>query len=349
MKVPPVTAFVALVLAAALPIAAQPDAVEIEATLDGDAILLETPPVTLQAMAEGDTEGDVHAGVFPPIVRFEMPVSGYLFGVEYELVDANDRRVPRRMLHHFNLIDPSHREMFLPISRRVFAAGQETGPYQMPKTLVGMEFIEGDTWVLSTMLHNPTGQPWNDVRLKIRIRYVRNGLPWPLAEVIPFQMDTQFPTGDKSFDLPPGKSTQAWEGSPVTEGRIVAIGSHMHEFATRIYLEDVTEGEVVWTGMPIYSEEGRLESTTRGEFYGTYGVVVKPDHVYRVTVEYENPTGETIPEGGMGVIAGLIIPADPEFDFSANDSDSLYVVDREHFMRATMTMDEHSHMDGEGR
>ena len=318
---------------------ARQDLMSVTAEVDGDAVLVETQPVALPIQMEEDDQEHSHAGVFPPLVRFELPVSGYLYGVEYDLVDTHGNPVPRHILHHFNLIDPEHREMFLPISRRVFAAGQETGSYQMPKTLAGVPFEQGDSWILSVMLHNPTDQVWEGIQLKVRLRTVRRGLPWPLANVIPFQMDTLFPTGGKSFDVPPGESSRSWEGSPVSEGRIIAIGSHLHEMATRIYLEDVTEGQIVWSGSPVYDDDGRLEATTRGEFFGSFGVLIKPDHVYKVTVDYLNPTGMTIPSGGMGVIAGLIIPADPDFDFSSNPSDSLYVDDKIHFMREGMAME----------
>ena len=33
-----------------------------------------------------------------------------------------------------------------------------------------------------------------------------------------------------------------------------------------------------------------------------------PGHTYRVTVYYDNPTGRTLPDAGMGVVGGLFIP-----------------------------------------
>ncbi len=326
-------------LAISIPLHAQETVQHVVAEVDGDALLAETPLVSLPLPMVRDPDDDTHIGVFPPLIQIEMPVAGYMYGVEYDLVDTEGNELPRRILHHFNIIDPGHREMFLPISRRLFAAGQETGPYRVPKTLLGIAFEKGDTFLLTAMLHNPTDKSYDGVQLKVRLKFTKRGLPWPLVRVIPFQMDTLFPTGNKSFDLPPGKTTRSWEGSPVTEGRIIAIGSHLHDMATRIYLEDVTEGEIIWTGMPVLGENGRLDSITRGEFYGSYGVLIRPDHVYRVTAEYDNPNATTIVKGGMGVIAGVIIPSDPDFDFSADASDSLYTVDYAHFMREFMKMD----------
>jgi len=323
-------------LAISQPLRAQEMVYHVVAAVNGNALLAETQLVPLPLPVANDANDHSNVGIFPPLIHIEMPVAGYFYGVEYDLVDSEGNELPRHILHHFNIIDPGHREMFLPISRRLFAAGQETGPYLMPKALAGISFEKGDIFILTVMLHNPTDKPYDGVQLKVRLKFTKRGLPWPLAQVIPFQMDTLFPAGDKSFDVPPGKSARSWEGRPATEGRIIAIGSHLHDMATRIFLEDVTEGKIIWTGMPVVDENGRLESITRGEFYGSYGVLIRPDHVYRVTAEYDNPNDVAIVQGGMGVIAGIIIPSDPDFDFAATASDSLYAVDYAHFMREHM-------------
>jgi hypothetical protein len=39
------------------------------------------------------------------------------------------------------------------------------------------------------------------------------------------------------------------------------------------------------------------------------GVKLDPAHTYRVSVVYDNTTGGPIPYGGMGVVAGLFLPA----------------------------------------
>jgi hypothetical protein len=58
-----------------------------------------------------------------------------------------------------------------------------------------------------------------------------------------------------------------------------------------------------------------------------------PDHHYRVTVFYDNPTGITIPEGGMGVVAGLFRPGSGVVWPVAEEGDSLYVRDLRHALR----------------
>jgi hypothetical protein len=50
-----------------------------------------------------------------------------------------------------------------------------------------------------------------------------------------------------------------------------------------------------------------------------------------VTVSYINPTADTIKAGGMGVVAGVFLPSDPWP--ATNPADSLYLLDRKHYMR----------------
>ena len=42
----------------------------------------------------------------------------------------------------------------------------------------------------------------------------------------------------------------------------------------------------------------------------TFGVGVKPSHVYRLTAVYDNPTGASVIDGGMGALGGVFLPRD---------------------------------------
>src|SRR5918993_1826783 len=48
----------------------------------------------------------------PSPLALELPVDGWLRGLAFELVDENGKQLPRRMLHHLNLIVPDRRELF---------------------------------------------------------------------------------------------------------------------------------------------------------------------------------------------------------------------------------------------
>lgn len=73
-------------------------------------------------------------------IPFDMTVDAY----HVEAVDRFGNRVPQVVIHHFNLLDPTDRELFLPIMRRVFAASHETPPVRVAEVLLGVPFEEGD-------------------------------------------------------------------------------------------------------------------------------------------------------------------------------------------------------------
>jgi hypothetical protein len=239
----------------------------------------------------------VHGGaVFPPVETVRFPISGYLYGFSYEVVDGEGRQLPVEVLHHLNLINPDHRELFLPISQRMLAVGKETGSQSMPRFLLGYPVPEATPMVVAAMLHNPTGKSHSGVEVRVRLKYVK-------------------------------------AGRPGLEGRIMAIGGHVHENAESIKLVDLTENEVIWEGFPIEDETGNLVGVTLGRLYRTFGTKIHPDHVYRVTVTYNNPTADTLVAGGMGVVGGVFMPSGAGMWPRADTVDPLYALDRRHYMR----------------
>jgi hypothetical protein len=282
----------------------------------------------MQHMTGGDHHGMM---VLPPVQAVEIPFDAWIYGFRYEVTDADGKPVPSSVLHHLNVIDPAQRDLFLPISYRVAAVGSETGAMSLPWLLFGHGVHGGQHLVIAAMLHNPTMTAYHGVTVKFIFEYVKTGRPWPLFPVYTFQMDVAFPVGDKDFDLPPGRSSKSWEGSPSVSGRIIALGGHMHQYADGLTLEDVTTGTRIWEGKPILNDRQQLVGVTLGRLYWKLGVGIEPDHTYRVTVTYDNPTGATIPKGGMGVIGGIFMPSGawPRAD-TANE---LYQLDREHYLR----------------
>src|SRR5437899_7700443 len=85
-------------------------------------IVVELPPTDVPAA------GMVRLPVFQAV----MPVSGSICHFHMEVVDRAGRRLPQAMLHHFNLSDPDHRELFLPIGLHILAASKETPAATVP-------------------------------------------------------------------------------------------------------------------------------------------------------------------------------------------------------------------------
>jgi hypothetical protein len=289
-----------------------------------DQLILELPPVDLPA-------GTV---VDEPASLGEFPVNGAIYGFKAEVVDETGRLLPTTLLHHMNVMDPTERELFLPISRRILASGTETGEVRFPWLLFGARIRAGQRVLANAMVHNPTMTGYRGVRVRLVLDYVPEHRPWPLFSVLPWQLDVAFPVGDKSFDLPAGHSERSYEGSPAVPGKLIVIGGHMHPYGKTIEFWDVTTNELLWHGEPVPAPAGKASAVPLGKLYSLtrLGLQITPSHRYRVRVIYDNPTGHIIPDGGMGVVGGLFMP-DRKATWPATDpSDSLYQQDLKHFL-----------------
>jgi len=273
-------------------------------------LVLEMNPIDIPA-GSADHEGMI----VTPIQRVDVPVTGFVSGFRVEAVDANGTILPIARLHHLNVIDPGRRELFAPIALRLLAASKETGSPSVNPMLVGMPLWEGQRLLIKAMLHNPEPQVLPGVKARVVFTFRKGGGPTPFFHAYAWQLDTKFPVGGdggiKSFDLPPGRSETSYEAQPAVSGTLVGIGGHVHDFAKYLEFTDATTGEVIWRGEPILDSLGGVKEMPVQRFYrwNRMGVPIDRSHTYRVTVVYDNPTGQTIPFGGMGVVAGLFLPA----------------------------------------
>jgi hypothetical protein len=292
-------------------------------------LVLDLAPVDLPANTPH------HAIAQPLVATLEIPETGSIYGFRVQVVDSAGHALPDELIHHFNLIDPDHRELFLPISRRLLAAGHETGAIRLPRLLFGLPLERGKHVVASAMVENLTPTTYPRARVRLVMSFTPAGRPWPLFSASPWQMDVAFPVGDKSFTLPPGRSSRSYEGSPVVPGKIVGLGGHMHDHGRVIEFTDVTTGEVIYRATPLADSGGHIESIPIAMLYGwtRLGVRIVPEHRYRIAVSYDNPTDAPIPDGGMGVVGGLFVPDRGVAWPAAEPSDSLYQQDYRHYMR----------------
>jgi hypothetical protein len=283
---------------------------------DRDDLVVDVGPIDLPAHAEHDVVRQ------PPPLAAAVPVDGWLRGYVVEMVDGAGERVPQRVLHHLNVIAPEKRELFSPIMLRIAAAGAETAPVALPG-VVAYHVHAGDSLLVSMMLHNPTDRAYSSVHVRVRMPYSEQRW-WrhPLA-VVPFYLDVMPPAGSHSFDVPPGRSEFYWEGHPATGGRIVAMGGHMHKYGVELRLEDRTDNRVVWRDKSITDSTGDIVAMPISMFVRQLGLPMRPDHVYRLVAVYENPTGHTIVDGGMGALGGVVWPMGskpwPSVDRSSRD------------------------------
>ena len=254
----------------------------------------------------------------PPVQLAELPLAGWLHGYSWEMRDRGGDLLPDRLLHHVNVIDPDNRELFSAVPRRLVGAGRETKRQGIPKVL-GVPIAQDTRVLVSAMFAPGPDRSFDEAYLHVTIHFTpadsRRMLgPWT---VYPFYVDVMGPVGEKEFPLLPGTHTVSWEGSPAVDGRILAIGGHLHDYADWLRLEDVTAGEIVWETRPEVDEAGRTVGVPTSMLWWRGGVRVRKDHVYRVSARYTNPLAKPAPDGGMGAIGGVILAAEdawPEFD-----------------------------------
>ena len=81
---------------------------------------------------------------------------------------------------------------------------------------------------------------------------------------------------------------------------------------------------MLWVAKAEYDDDGKLTGVSRKIFLR--GLKIWPDHLYRVTATYWNPTDEVI-HGAMGHIGGLFLPDDIEEMPLADPDDPDYARD----------------------
>jgi hypothetical protein len=299
-------------------------------------LVIELPAVDVPAAGRA---GEVMVGL--PLCQVLIPVGASLHSAHVELLDDSDRELPRELLHHFNLSDPEHRELFIPIGLHLLAASKETPAITIPRFLFGLPLARGQRLIAGAMLANTTATSYQGVRVRLVLRYVPAGRPWPLYRTYPWAIDVQYPlgrppTGSKAFDLPPGPTQRFWEGSPAISGTILGLGGHLHDYGVSLELRDMTASRVLWRGTPQTDGAGRVMSFPLARFYTWYrlGLHVLSTHRYRLTAVYENPTGHPIRDGGMGAVAGLFVPDRGATWPAVDTTDTLYQQDLAATIRA---------------
>src|SRR5205807_2436860 len=118
-------------------------------------LVIELPAVDVPVA----THGEVMVG--PPLCQVLVPVSASLHSARVEVLDRSGHELPRVMLHHFNLSDPEHRELFLPIGLHLLAASKDTPAITVPRLLFGLPLVRGQRLIAGAMLANTTGHAYH--------------------------------------------------------------------------------------------------------------------------------------------------------------------------------------------
>lgn len=275
--------------------------VTMTAAIRGGELVLDIGPMDVHA--KGAMQDDHHAMPEAPPLWVLVPKSGWLHGYRVELVDKSGAPVPQTLLHHVNVIATQRRELFSGIMLRVAASGPETGTVSIPGFL-GYDARAGDTLLVRTML-NPGDRDYDGVHVRVRFPFTPSDAFLGDLTISPFYMDVTPPAGGHVFDIPPGKSEWFWEAKPAIAGRIIGFSGHVHRYATLFRFEDRTASKIIWESRPDTTADGEPKQIPIKRFLWTLGYGIRPDHVYRLTVFYDNPTRKVIPDAGMGALGGV--------------------------------------------
>jgi hypothetical protein len=263
-----------------------------------------------------------HAAHLERMERTEWPVGGWIRGASVELIAPDGSRIPQTRLHHVNLLNFDRGQFLHPGVERLWAAGSETHSVLLPASIgvpvhSGMEvglivaFVPGDL---------PAG-----TRINVVFRWTPTNVAPRPVDVLPIALTVGFRPGRSSeFDVPPGRSVHAFEFVAPISGYIIGAGGHLHDYGVELRLQDMRTGKTVVALEGISDSSGRILRVER-KLYGISGrgKRVSAGTTYRVSVVYQNPTGDTLRAGGMGSLAIAFVPerlrAWPALDREAED------------------------------
>jgi hypothetical protein len=263
------------------------------------------PPMEEHAMMDHGAAHDT------PVQRFQWPVEGWFRGFRIELSGAGGTPVPRHVMHHMIMVNFDRRQLLYSAAERLLGAGTETDDAVVPKT-IGVPLAPGMNLGLYVAWHNDTGKDLEGVHLKLTMLWTpKNQNPQP-ANAMPIYMDVNLTVGgSNTYDVPPGKSTKAYEFQLPIGGHLLGVGGHMHDYGVGVRLEDMESGKVLTRVAAKRQPDGKLLGMQRRLFgVSGAGLKLKANHRYRVVGEYDNPTGETLVKGAMAHMVGLFVPDD---------------------------------------
>jgi hypothetical protein len=249
---------------------------------------------------------EMHHGS-PQVLRFDWPVDGGLRGVNLSMHDESGHKLPRSVIHHLIAVNFDRRQIVYQMVERLFGWGKETDPIMLPSG-VGVPLAKGQHLGVYAMWHNDSGHDIHNAYLKMTLAYIPKArLQNP---VYPMYVDVNNHIGGvTTFDVPPGKSTRSYEFEFPLSGRLIGIGGHLHDYGVAVRFEDAVTGKVLVRLKSDRNDQGEISKVGRFIWgFHEEALPIEANHKYRVVAEYDNPTGKTIPQGGMGHINGVFSP-----------------------------------------
>lgn len=262
-----------------------------------------------------DHHGHEDDSMKSPMIVVPWPVDGGLAGFRMAAYRSDGTTLSRDLLHHVIGVNFARRQLVYPIPERILGIGTETPDIKLPGFLE-VPLARGDSLGIYAMWNNRTGQELDDVFLQISFPYAPAGSD--RQEAFPIYVDTNNNIGGKtSYDLPPGRSTRSYEFELPVSGGLLAASGHLHDYGVEVRLEDAETGRVITKLEAERDPAGHVEGVEQRIYRRFFKLLdaripLKAGVRYRVVGVYDNPTGQSIPDGGMAHIVGLFVPDDPD-------------------------------------
>jgi hypothetical protein len=277
--------------------------VKLEQKIDGKTIVVRVGPISLPAHTSHMKMPQ------PPELEWPIPIDGWLLGYTPRLVDANGNAVPGIVLHHVAFWNESRPDFLCQNKEEhIFGAGSEmTNWSAIPG--YGYAVKMGDKIRVETMVHNPTAIGYDKVYLEVTVPIQYATTAPALKSFYPAWMDVKS-CGSSGYNLPAGKSEMRGIVTVKYDGVLLGVGGHMHDYGKQIVLEDVTRKETVATLDAKLDEKGHLLEMPVKMFLQDGGYKFAAGDQLRISATYDNPTGELLHEGAMGIVVGYFVPAE---------------------------------------
>jgi hypothetical protein len=325
------------------PIGPEPPPLKVTVDSSQHEVVITSGPWKLANMPPMEDHDMMSMGNESPVQRFEWPVEGWFRGFRYDLVDAKGNVLDRRIMHHMIMVNFDRRQLLYSAVERLAGAGAETEDASVPKT-IGVPMTPGTKLGMYIMWHNETGKDLDAVYLRYRMAFSpKNQNPRPVTS-LPIYMDVNLTVGGtNTFDVPPGKSSKAYEFTLPTSGRLLGVGGHLHDYGVAVRLEDAETGKEITRVVAKRDSSGKVLGVSRKLFGVTgEGLKLKGGHRYRVVGEYDNPNKKLIPQGAMAHMVGLFVPDDMSKWPSVDPGDPTLQKDLVSLQQSTGAM-EHKH------
>jgi hypothetical protein len=253
-----------------------------------------------------------------PHLFWVVPFDGWLIAYHPRLVDDAGNLVPGRLLHHVAFWNTRRSDFLCPNKQEhIFGAGGEMNDWPGIAGY-GYRVAKGDRMRIETMFHNPTDTAYPRTYLEVRIEYRARGVGnSELTNVYPTWFDVM-ECGHSAYDLEPGRSVTVGEITLRYSGTLLGVGGHLHDYGQRLVLENLTRKEEVAALSSNLDPHGRIVSMPVVTFLGPAaqtksagrggGYRLTRGERIRVTATYDNPTGESLSDGDMGIVVGYFVP-----------------------------------------